>query len=165
MSPAVSSDSRKRSADEAELDKGQVEFEVEKQIEKKEKGAAGGVVGWDKSISLDRLRADIRSFAAERDWEKFQTPRNLLLALVGEVGEAAEIFQVKYFSLFLENFSFVRTHQHVSSSSSSSYFSFVSGRARLTLISRSSRMRRSTTSGRSSLTCFSTFSGSLTCAR
>ncbi len=32
-------------------------------------------------------------FAAERDWEQFHTPRNLLLALVGEVGELAEQMQ------------------------------------------------------------------------
>ena len=30
-------------------------------------------------------------FAAERDWNKYHTPRNLLLALVGEVGELSEI--------------------------------------------------------------------------
>ena len=30
---------------------------------------------------------ELSSFASERDWHKFHTPRNLLLALVGEVGE------------------------------------------------------------------------------
>uniref|UniRef100_A0A8I6A359 dCTP pyrophosphatase 1 n=1 Tax=Rattus norvegicus TaxID=10116 RepID=A0A8I6A359_RAT len=39
-----------------------------------------------------RLHAE---FAAERDWEQFHQPRNLLLALVGEVGELAELFQWK----------------------------------------------------------------------
>jgi dCTP diphosphatase len=34
-------------------------------------------------------------FARERDWLKFHSPRNLLLALVGEVGELSEIFQWK----------------------------------------------------------------------
>jgi len=29
----------------------------------------------------------------ERNWEPFHTPRNLVLALTGEVGELAEIFQ------------------------------------------------------------------------
>ena len=33
------------------------------------------------------------SFAAERDWDRFHTPRNLMLALMGEVGELAEVFQ------------------------------------------------------------------------
>ncbi|KAK3751786.1 hypothetical protein QZH41_013253, partial [Actinostola sp. cb2023] len=30
-------------------------------------------------------------FAKERDWNKFHQPRNLLLAMVGEVGEVAEL--------------------------------------------------------------------------
>jgi NTP pyrophosphatase (non-canonical NTP hydrolase) len=33
------------------------------------------------------------TFASERDWGRFHVPRNLLLALVGEVGELAELFQ------------------------------------------------------------------------
>eukprot|EP00916_Digyalum_oweni_P002388 GHVL01004398.1.p1 GENE.GHVL01004398.1~~GHVL01004398.1.p1 ORF type:complete len:133 (+),score=50.62 GHVL01004398.1:11-409(+) len=45
--------------------------------------------------NLNDIRDEARSFAAERDWEQFHTPRNLLLALVGEVGELAEIFQWK----------------------------------------------------------------------
>ncbi len=36
---------------------------------------------------------DLRKFADERDWGQFHTPKNLVLALVGEVGELAEIFQ------------------------------------------------------------------------
>ncbi|KMZ57320.1 MazG nucleotide pyrophosphohydrolase [Zostera marina] len=40
-----------------------------------------------------RTRKKQAEFAAERDWEKFHSPRNLLLALVGEVGELSEIFQ------------------------------------------------------------------------
>lgn len=32
---------------------------------------------------------------AEREWDQFHTPRNLALALVGEVGELCEIFQWK----------------------------------------------------------------------
>lgn len=32
---------------------------------------------------------------AEREWEQFHTPRNLALALTGEVGELCEIFQWK----------------------------------------------------------------------
>ncbi len=43
--------------------------------------------------SLASLVQDLRDFAAERDWEQFHTPRNLLLALVGEVGELAEQMQ------------------------------------------------------------------------
>lgn len=40
------------------------------------------------SYSSRRLHAE---FAAERDWDQFHKPRNLLLALVGEVGELAEL--------------------------------------------------------------------------
>lgn len=45
--------------------------------------------------SLERLRSVQTQFVVERNWQQFQTPRNLLLALVGEVGELAEIFQWK----------------------------------------------------------------------
>ena len=51
--------------------------------------------GWDREITLESLKGSIRGFAEERGWHKFQTPRNLLLALVGEVGEVSEIFQWK----------------------------------------------------------------------
>ena len=36
-----------------------------------------------------------RQFAVEREWEQYHTPRNLLLALSGELGELAELFQWK----------------------------------------------------------------------
>ena len=45
------------------------------------------------ACELDELRARMSAFCAERAWEPFHTPRNLLLALVGEVGELAELFQ------------------------------------------------------------------------
>jgi dCTP diphosphatase len=41
------------------------------------------------------IREQVRAFVAERDWEQFHSPRNLLLALVGEVGELAELIQWK----------------------------------------------------------------------
>ncbi|OQR72587.1 hypothetical protein BIW11_10291, partial [Tropilaelaps mercedesae] len=34
-------------------------------------------------------------FCSERNWNQYHTPRNLMLALVGEIGELAEIFQWK----------------------------------------------------------------------
>ena len=40
---------------------------------------------------LEFLRAEIQAFADERAWERFHTPRNLLLAVMSELGEAAEI--------------------------------------------------------------------------
>ena len=42
---------------------------------------------------LEALRDAMRSFTADRDWEKFHDPKSLLLALVGEVGELSELFQ------------------------------------------------------------------------
>ncbi|XP_057964428.1 uncharacterized protein LOC131155371 [Malania oleifera] len=47
------------------------------------------------SVTLDFLKKTMGEFAKERDWEQFHSPRNLLLALVGEVGELSEIFQWK----------------------------------------------------------------------
>jgi NTP pyrophosphatase (non-canonical NTP hydrolase) len=35
----------------------------------------------------------MREFAAERDWGSFHDPKSVLLALVGEVGELAELLQ------------------------------------------------------------------------
>ena len=43
--------------------------------------------------SLEILRRRLERFAVERDWEQFHSPKNLILALVGEVGEVAEHFQ------------------------------------------------------------------------
>lgn len=44
-------------------------------------------------LETARLEDVLAKFAAERDWDRFHTPRNLLLALTGEVGELTEIFQ------------------------------------------------------------------------
>mmetsp|Transcript_16214 Transcript_16214/g.20088 ORF Transcript_16214/g.20088 Transcript_16214/m.20088 type:complete len:138 (+) Transcript_16214:75-488(+) len=43
--------------------------------------------------SLGEIKERMRKFADERDWNQFHSPRNILLALVGEVGELSEIFQ------------------------------------------------------------------------
>jgi len=42
---------------------------------------------------LIELRDRMREFTDERDWAKFHDPKSLILALVGEVGELAELFQ------------------------------------------------------------------------
>ncbi|NHA66843.1 nucleotide pyrophosphohydrolase [Phycicoccus flavus] len=42
---------------------------------------------------LHEIRDAARAFRAERDWEKFQDPKSVMLALVGEVGELAELMQ------------------------------------------------------------------------
>src|SRR5690554_340520 len=43
--------------------------------------------------SLSELQAALRSFAKERDWDQFHSPKNLVMALAGEVGELVEHFQ------------------------------------------------------------------------
>lgn len=43
--------------------------------------------------SLEDIRRMQAEFTDERNWNQFHQPRNLLLALVGEVGEVSELFQ------------------------------------------------------------------------
>jgi dCTP diphosphatase len=52
-------------------------------------------MAWDaRGVSdLEILRARMRQFADDRDWDSFHDPKSVLLALVGEVGELAELFQ------------------------------------------------------------------------
>ncbi len=42
---------------------------------------------------LEGLRAQLRAFAAARDWDPFHSPKNLAMALSAEAGELAEVFQ------------------------------------------------------------------------
>lgn len=46
-------------------------------------------------LNLETLRQMHSNFATARNWNQFHSPRNILLALVGEVGEVAEHFQWK----------------------------------------------------------------------
>jgi NTP pyrophosphatase (non-canonical NTP hydrolase) len=43
--------------------------------------------------SLDDLNRRLLTFARERDWEQFHSPKNLSMALAGECGELLEHFQ------------------------------------------------------------------------
>lgn len=43
--------------------------------------------------SLTGIRDRMRTFTRERDWDQFHDPKSLVLALVGEVGELAELLQ------------------------------------------------------------------------
>ncbi|EWT02605.1 nucleotide pyrophosphohydrolase [Intrasporangium oryzae NRRL B-24470] len=45
------------------------------------------------AYTVAHLEADLRTFRDERDWAKFHDPKSLVLALVGEGGELAELFQ------------------------------------------------------------------------
>ncbi|WP_328665362.1 nucleotide pyrophosphohydrolase [Streptomyces sp. NBC_00322] len=44
-------------------------------------------------MTIRDLQQTLAQFARERDWEQFHTPKNLVMALLGEAGELAEIFQ------------------------------------------------------------------------
>mmetsp|Transcript_14608 Transcript_14608/g.21540 ORF Transcript_14608/g.21540 Transcript_14608/m.21540 type:complete len:269 (+) Transcript_14608:1-807(+) len=43
--------------------------------------------------SVDSVVQSITAFATARHWARFHTPRNIVLALVGELGELAELYQ------------------------------------------------------------------------
>jgi dCTP diphosphatase len=45
------------------------------------------------AMTIEELRDRLRTFADERDWNQFHSPKNLVMALSGEVGELNEIFQ------------------------------------------------------------------------
>ena len=53
----------------------------------------GSDAGAAATLTLAQLRGALRDFAAEREWDQYHTPRNLCLALTGEMGELAECFQ------------------------------------------------------------------------
>ena len=44
-------------------------------------------------MNIEEVQARLADFAKERDWEQFHSPKNLSMALAGEVGELLEIFQ------------------------------------------------------------------------
>lgn len=44
-------------------------------------------------IDVEGAARALRQFAEERDWQQFHSPKNLVMALAGEVGELTEIFQ------------------------------------------------------------------------
>jgi dCTP diphosphatase len=44
-------------------------------------------------IDVSQLQSELEIFADKRDWRKFHSPKNLAMALTGEVGELVEIFQ------------------------------------------------------------------------
>ena len=44
-------------------------------------------------MDLSKYQNIIQQFADERNWEQYHNPKNLVMALSGEVGELTEIFQ------------------------------------------------------------------------
>ncbi|XP_062226162.1 uncharacterized protein LOC133924582 [Phragmites australis] len=68
-------------------------MEGEKTVAAMEEGEKKEVVGVD--VSLKELSKKLDDFAKERDWEQYHSPRNLLLAMIAEVGELSELFMWK----------------------------------------------------------------------
>ncbi|MGH9011592.1 MAG: nucleotide pyrophosphohydrolase [Acidimicrobiia bacterium] len=44
-------------------------------------------------MTLEDLAVELRRFAADRDWERFHTPKSLAISLAVEVGELLELVQ------------------------------------------------------------------------
>ncbi len=44
-------------------------------------------------IDISGLSEALSIFASERNWDRYHSPKNLAMALTGEVGELSEIFQ------------------------------------------------------------------------
>ena len=42
---------------------------------------------------MQELKKKLHDFSKERSWDQFHSPKNLVMALTGEAGELAEIFQ------------------------------------------------------------------------
>ena len=42
---------------------------------------------------MEELKEKLRKFAEDRNWNQFHNPKNLAMALGGEVGELLDIFQ------------------------------------------------------------------------
>ena len=58
-------------------------------------GGGGDIVAdvADPSLTVSGVTSRIRRFATDRSWNRYHTPRNIVLAMMGEVGELAECFQ------------------------------------------------------------------------
>jgi len=44
-------------------------------------------------MDIGAVQKALAAFAAERDWERFHSPKNLAMALAAEAGELLELFQ------------------------------------------------------------------------
>lgn len=44
-------------------------------------------------VDITRLAPALEQFASDRNWAQFHSPKNLVMALSGEVGELTEVFQ------------------------------------------------------------------------
>ncbi len=67
--------------------------------------------GDSSAYRLEDLQRELREFRDERDWAQFHDPKSVILALVGEVGELAELFQWVPADQAAANFSQGQRHQ------------------------------------------------------
>ena len=44
-------------------------------------------------MDIEHIKKVLKKFSHDRDWEQYHNPKNLVMALSGEVGELNEIFQ------------------------------------------------------------------------
>ncbi|MGE0052328.1 MAG: nucleotide pyrophosphohydrolase, partial [Arcobacter sp.] len=44
-------------------------------------------------MNIEKIKHRIQKFSDDRNWDEFHNPKNLVMALNGEVGELNEIFQ------------------------------------------------------------------------
>lgn len=44
-------------------------------------------------MNIEQIKQRIQKFSDDRNWDEFHNPKNLVMALNGEVGELNEIFQ------------------------------------------------------------------------
>ena len=58
-----------------------------------DKGKDGNIFVADRSNNVIQILDKIKQFADARNWDKYHNPKNLSMALSGEVGELLEIFQ------------------------------------------------------------------------
>lgn len=47
----------------------------------------------DEEVTIQEIKDKIREFNAVRDWEKYHRPKDLILALVEELGELSRVFK------------------------------------------------------------------------
>lgn len=47
----------------------------------------------DEEVTLQEIKDRIRKFNAARDWEKYHKPKDLILALMEELGELSRVFK------------------------------------------------------------------------
>eukprot|EP01137_Pigoraptor_chileana_P021780 Opistho-2@85905 len=64
-------------------------------VDGSQSSAASSGFKFSETPSLEEIRATVGQFVRDRNWEQFHQPRNLVLALVGEVGELSECFMWK----------------------------------------------------------------------